>query len=114
MLELNEKLRSRGYTTGEVKWSEERSAYNLEVKLARKKQHISDSMADPHKDAKTVIIGRGLIYSKGYQDLVAIGKRLFKYDHPPFRVLNKDNQSDADTIDIKDKKQLLYHMIEEL
>ena len=113
MLELNKKLKSRGFTTGEVKWSEERSAYNLEVTLVRKQQHISDSMADPQKDAKKVIIGRGLIYSKGYQDLVAIGKKLYKYDDPPFKVMNKDDETNADTIQIKNKKQLFYYMIEE-
>jgi DNA gyrase subunit B len=113
MLELNKKLKSRGFTTGEVKWSEERSAYNLDVKLVRKQRHISDSISDTQKDAKTVIIGRGLIYSKGYQDLVVIGKKLYKYDDPPFKVMSKDNQTDADTIEIESKKQLLYHMIEE-
>ena len=111
MLQLNDQLRSRGYKTGDVKWSEERSAYNLEIKLVRKQQHIADSTADSYKDIKTVVIGRGLIYSKGYQDMVVIGKKIFKYDNPPFSVLPKDK--DAEAIEIKDKKQLLYALIEE-
>ncbi len=111
MLQLNDQLRSRGYKTGDVKWSEERSAYNLEIKLVRKQQHIADSTADSYKDIKTVVIGRGLIYSKSYQDMVVIGKKIFKYDNPPFSVLPKDN--DAEAIEIKDKKQLLYSLIEE-
>jgi DNA gyrase subunit B len=112
MLQLNEKLKARGYKTGEVKWSEERSAYNLEVKLARKQQHISVSMADPHKDTKTVVIGRGLIYSKGYQDLVAIGKKIFKYDKQPFKVFFNEKDAEEEII-IKDKQQLLHYLIEE-
>ncbi len=112
MLQLNEKLKARGYKTGEVKWSEERSAYNLEVKLARKQQHISVSMADPHKDTKTVVIGRGLIYSKGYQDLVAIGKKIFKYDKQPFKVFFNEKDAEEEII-IEDKQQLLHYLIEE-
>ena len=112
MLQLNEKLKARGYKTGEVEWSEERSAYNLEVKLARKQQHISVSMADPHKDTKTVVIGRGLIYSKGYQDLVAIGKKIFKYDKQPFKVFFNEKDAEEEII-IEDKQQLLHYLIEE-
>jgi DNA gyrase subunit B len=111
MLQLNEKIKNRGVTTGDVKWSEERSAYNLEIKLVRKQQHIADSLTESHKDTKTVVIGRGLIYSKGYQDMVVIGKKIYKYDNPPFSVFDKDN--DAKAIEIKDKKQLLYYLIEE-
>ena len=113
MLQLNEKLKAQGYSTGEVKWSEERSAYNLEVKLMRKQQHISDSMADPHKDAKKVVIGRGLIYSKGYQDLVVIGKKIFKYDQEPFSVFLKDKDTEEKIGVLEDKKQLFHYLIEE-
>jgi DNA gyrase subunit B len=111
MLQLNEKLRSRGYRTGEVIWSEERNAYNLEVILTRKNKHSTDSMTDINRETKKVVIGRGLIYSKGYQDMVVLGKKIFKYDNPPFSVVEKEKEAEA--IAIKDKKSLLDHMIEE-
>ncbi len=112
MQQLNQKLKDRGYKTGEAKWSEERSAYNLEIELARKQQHISESMEDPHNDTKKVVIGRGLIYSKGYQDLVVIGKKIFKYDQQPFKVFLKDNEA-VEEIVVEEKKQLLHYLIEE-
>jgi len=75
MLVLRDHLKEEGFDVGEVIWSEERSAYNIEVKLPRKLNHITTTVDDPAKDAKALIIGRGLIYSKAYQDLAVIGKK---------------------------------------
>jgi len=77
MLVLRDHLKEEGFDAGEVLWSEERSAYNIEVKLPRKLNHITTTVDDPEKDAKSLIIGRGLIYSKAYQDLAVIGKKIY-------------------------------------
>jgi DNA gyrase subunit B len=115
MLLLRDHLKREGYDAGEVIWSEERNAYNIEVKLPRKLKHITTTVDDPAKDAKTFLIGRGLIYSKAYQDLTVIGKKIYKYDVAPFTISDKAKESNTNTEDviIQDKKQLLTHVLEE-
>ncbi len=113
MLLLRDHLKDGGFDAGEVVWSEERSAFNIEVKLPRELKHITTTVDDPAKDAKTLIIGRGLIYSKAYQDLVVIGKKIYKYDVGPFTITDKAKESNSEDVVIQDKKQLLTHVLEE-
>jgi DNA gyrase subunit B len=113
MLLLRDHLKDGGFDAGEVVWSEERSAFNIEVKLPRELKHITTTVDDPAKDAKTLIIGRGLIYSKAYQDLVVIGKKIYKYDVGPFTITDKSKESNTEDAVIQDKKQLLTHVLEE-
>jgi DNA gyrase subunit B len=113
MLLLRDHLKGGGFDAGEVIWSEERSAYNIEVKLPRKLKHITTTSADAANDAIKLIIGRGLIYSKTYQDLVVIGKKIYKYDVGPFTITDKAKESSTEDVVIQDKKQLLTHVLEE-
>jgi DNA gyrase subunit B len=113
MLVLRDHLKEEGFDAGEVIWSEERSAYNIEVKLPRKLNHITTTVDDPEKDAKSLIIGRGLIYSKAYQDLAVIGKKIYKYDVGPFTIADKTKESRTEEVVIQDKKQLLTYVLEE-
>ncbi|MGB5620051.1 MAG: DNA topoisomerase (ATP-hydrolyzing) subunit B [Desulfobacterales bacterium] len=113
MVLLREHLKDGGFDAGEVIWSEERSAYNIEVKLPRKLKHITTTVDDPANDAIKLIIGRGLIYSKAYQDLVVIGKKIYKYDVAPFTISDKAKESNTEDVVIQDKKQLLIQVLEE-
>jgi DNA gyrase subunit B len=113
MLVLRDHLKEEGFDVGEVIWSEERSAYNIEVKLPRKLNHITTTVDDPAKDAKALIIGRGLIYSKAYQDLAVIGKKIYKYDVAPFTISDKTKETNTEDVVIQDKQQLLTHVLEE-
>lgn len=113
MVLLREHLKDEGFDAGEVIWSEERSAYNIEVKLPRKLKHITTTVDDPANDAIKLIIGRGLIYSKAYQDLVVIGKKIYKYDVAPFTISDKAKESNTEDVVIQDKKQLLIQVLEE-
>jgi DNA gyrase subunit B len=113
MLLLREHLKDAGFDAGEVIWSEERSAYNIEVKLPRKLKHITTTSADSANDAIKLIIGRGLIYSKTYQDLVVVGKKIYKYDEAPFTISDNAKESSTEDVVIQDKKQLLTHVLEE-
>jgi len=113
MVLLREHLKDGGFDAGEVIWSEERSAYNIEVKLPRKLKHITTTVDDPANDAIKLIVGRGLIYSKAYQDLVVIGKKIYKYDVAPFTISDKAKESNTEDVVIQDKKQLLIQVLEE-
>jgi DNA gyrase subunit B len=91
-----------------VTWNEERNAYNLRVSFTRKQ-----GMENIQRAVIPVTIGRGLIYSKPYQDLVVLSKKVFPHDHPPFSVIQKNKEEPAEPRLIDDKKQLLTHLIEE-
>jgi DNA gyrase subunit B len=75
--------------------------------------HIATTVDDPAKDAKALIIGRGLIYSKTYQDLVVIGKKIYQYDVAPFTISDKAKETNTEDLVIQDKKQLLSYVLEE-
>lgn len=112
MTQLRQKLIDRGYPVEELIWNDERDVYNLTVRM--KAEPDQTGAGDEHRrslSSKPIIIGRGLVYSKNFQDLVIIGPRIFKYDHPPFVVREKDKEGEPTTIE--DKQQLLDFLIEE-
>jgi DNA gyrase subunit B len=108
MQALRETLLKKGYRVGDLTWNEERNAYNLEVAFTPKQR-----MEDMPRNAIPVTIGRGLIYSKPYQDLVVLGKKVFPYDLPPFRVIQKKREAPTEPRLIENKKRLLTILIEE-
>ncbi len=113
MLQLKETLIGKGYNVGEVTWNEDRKAYNMVVNLVATVKRNGDFAEDSSKTTKPVTIGRGLIYSKGYQDLVVIGKKILKYDHPPFTVADKNIESDVQSNNIDTKRDLLNYLVDE-
>ena len=63
------------------------------------------------KDVMPVTIGRSLIYSNDFQKLIVLGRNIFKYDHPPFLIFNKDKE--IDSVCMTDKASFLSFMITE-
>lgn len=108
MSDLELFLSQKGYETGELAWNEERSIYEMMVKIPVQLQKISPTF---FKDVKPVKIGRELIYSSDYQQCLVLGNKIFQYDLPPFKVLNKENENGAAVVD--DKKSLLALLMEE-
>jgi len=108
MSELVLFLSQKGYETGELSWNEMRSIYEILVKIPEQLQKISPTF---FKDVKPVKIGRELIYSSDYQQCLVLGNKIFQNDHPPFKVLNKENENGAAVVD--DKKKLLTLLMEE-
>jgi len=101
-------LSQKGYEVGELSWNEERSIYEMMVKMPTQLQKQSLTI---FKAVKPIKIGRGLIYSTDYQQCLVLGNKLFQHDHPPFKVLNKENENGSAVVD--DKKKLLAHLMEE-
>jgi len=112
MLQLKETLIHNGYNVGEVNWNEDRNAYNLDVRFQDLRQQGGFSTLEGPKTLKKITIDRGLIYSKGYQDLVVLGKKILKYDMPPFVVKSKDKESEDKAHVVHDKQGLLNFLIE--
>jgi DNA gyrase subunit B len=105
MLQLKETLIDSGYDAGEVNWNEDRKAYNLDVRFTDRRRQGGFSVDEGPKILKKITIDRGLIYSKGYQDLIVLGKKILKYDTPPFAV-KYDKQGVLNFLIEKGKKGL--------
>jgi len=112
MLKLRETLFDSGYDVGEVNRNEDRNAYNLDVWFTDRHRPGGFSMEEGPKILKKITIDRGIIYSKGYQDLVVLGKKILKYDTPPFAVRSRDKESEAKVQVINEKQGLLNFLIE--
>ena len=113
MTRLRETLIQDGYRVEEVIWNEERNAYNLEVFPFQEKQPSGDSSAVKKQTARSIVISRGFIYAKGYQDLVVIGNKIFPHDLPPFEILNRENKEGQPPVVIEDKRALLQYLVEQ-
>jgi DNA gyrase subunit B len=111
MLKLKIILTEKEYDVGEVMWNDERNIYEMAVRPPHNGNQRQFSMDLAGKNVTPVTIGRSLIYSNDFQKLIVLGKNIFKYDHPPFLIFNKDNKTDS--VCIQDKESFLSFMITE-
>lgn len=111
MTNLKESLVQKGYQVGEPCWNDNRNVYEMVVTPTPdiKKEKVFQGTAG--EDIKTITIGRGLIYSKDFQSIFVTGKKILKYDTPPFVVGSKEDPGDS--VVFKDKKGLLDYLIAE-
>ncbi len=111
MTNLKESLIQKGYQVGEPYWNDNRNVYELVVTPIPEIGKEKMVKITGGEDIKKITIGRGLIYSKDFQSISVTGKKILKYDTPPFVVGSKDDQGDS--VVFKDKKRLLDHLIDE-
>ena len=111
MTNLKESLVQRGYQVGEPDWNENRNVYEMVVtpKPDIKKEKVFQELGG--EEINRITIGRSLIYSKDFQSIFVTGKKILKYDTPPFMVGSKEDPGDS--IVFKDKKGLLEYLINE-
>jgi DNA gyrase subunit B len=111
MNHLRQSLTQKGYHVGEPYWNDERNVYEMLVTQSPEVQQDRVFQDTAGKEIKTVTIGRGLIYSKDFQSLFVTGKKILKYDTPPFTVEAKAEETDS--VIIRDKNSLLKYLIDE-
>jgi DNA gyrase subunit B len=111
MTNLKESLVQKGYQVGVPYWNDNRNVYEMVVTPTPdiNKEKISQDTVGT--DTKTITIGRGLIYSKDFQSIFVTGRKILKFDTPPFVVGSKEKQGDS--VVFKDKKELLDYLIDE-
>jgi DNA gyrase subunit B len=102
MRDLSVCLISKGFKTTEIVWSPEKDVYDLFV--------LPDE-SRPNLDQSPVKIGKGLIFSREYQNLLMLDKKISPYDTPPFQVTYPESKDEP--VSIEDKRKLFYHVIEE-
>jgi len=102
MSDLKTILANKGYQVSEISWNSERNVFNLYV---RPPEDQLDADYEPMK------IGKALVYSREYQNVLMLNKKISPYDKPPFNIsyIEKD---DAPVI-MESKKELFFHLIEE-
>ncbi|MGD2268887.1 MAG: DNA topoisomerase (ATP-hydrolyzing) subunit B [Desulfobacterales bacterium] len=108
---LGQSLTQKGYHVGEPCWNDERNVYEMLVTPSPEVQQERVFQDTAGKEIKTITIGRGLIYSKDFQSLFVTGKKILKYDKPPFTV--EDQADETDSVIIRDKNSLLKYFIDE-
>jgi len=109
MLQLKQTLSTNRYDSGDLVWNDERGVFEMTATPSgRKKQNEFRASS---RDTETVKIGISLIYSADFQKALAIGRKLFDFDYPPFLVFSQKNKEDSVTL--TEKRRLFDYMIEE-
>ncbi len=111
MAALKEALRENGYNAGELIWNEDAGIYEIVVTPESVKTPDVAFVSGSERTLTPLKIGRGLVYSNNYQKVCLLGKKILSMGSPPFKIINADKE--ADETEIKDRKTLLRHMIEE-
>jgi DNA gyrase subunit B len=111
MSKLKEALIKSGYKAEGPNWNAERSVYNLTISPSPKGQTNDNFFETAEMDAKPLVLGRGFVYSKDFQKALVLGGNILKHDSPPFVVFK--NSDETDSVEIKDKKELLHYLVED-
>ncbi len=102
MQQLCDALNLAGYACSDLAWNEERGIHEMNV-MPRK--------GSGKEGMRPLKLGRGFVFSKHFQTLLTLGKRVFTVDRPPFvlEMLDKDQKPEV----FDDKSRLLEHLVEE-
>jgi DNA gyrase subunit B len=110
--ELKDHLRKKGFETEEPYWNEDRSLFELMVSSRILETAGREAGSEIIERAFTPVrIGRGLIHSKDYQQLLVLSETIFQFDQPPFEVLDKDDK--VIRSQVNNLKELLAYLLEE-
>jgi len=111
MIFLKNLFIKKSYKATDPFWQDERKVYEIKVKNSKKNKKKDDNYEIKNEFEEYVKIGRGLVYSSDYQKIFNLAKKIFPIDNPPFFLISKDKTDEK--ILIKNKKNLLKHLMEE-
>jgi DNA gyrase subunit B len=107
MSKLREKLVKKGYVVEELKFSEDRSVFEMTVKANSDEEDDTLLHEPTGKSAGSVRIGRGLVYSNDFQKCLNLAKNILKHDSPPFKVFYKEKENNDEPQIAQNKSELL-------
>ena len=110
MSSLKEALQESGYNAGDVIWNEDAGVFEILVTPESNETPDASFVSGSERKVLPLKIGRGLIYSNNYQKACLLGKKVLNQYNPPFIIIPNDRE--AEETEIKDRKELLLHMIE--
>ena len=105
------KLMDSGFDILEIIWKEEKKSHEIVVDCTRHISTLPTRPGDMVSRVKHFKIGKNLIYSRNFQKAVLLGKRIARYDIPPFEVLDVEGKTLVQKIDTKSR--LMQYMVEE-
>jgi DNA gyrase subunit B len=108
---IKNRLEEKNFQVGDLVWNEERDVFEMAV-LAETEEQLEISKDDRIfvRKPQPVTIGRGLVYSKDFQKCLILGRKIFKYNHPPFSIVNGEPTGGPGNIG--DLKELLVLLLE--
>ncbi len=83
--------------------------YNEELKIHELLVTPKVEKDDYGKELTQIKIGRGFVHSKDYQKCFILGSKIYKYDHPPFKVSSIEKESVE--AELNTKKALYNYLI---
>ena len=107
MSKLREKLIKKGYIVEELKFSDDRSVFEMTVKTNSDEEDDALLHEPTGKSSDSVKIGRGLVYSNDFQKCLNLAKIILKYDFPPFTVSYKEKEEKDEPQIAQNKSELL-------
>ncbi len=108
---LKDDLLESGYNAGDMIWNEDAGVYEIVVTPDDTDNADVAFVSGTEKSFVPLKIGRGLVYSNNYQKACLLGKKIVLQDNPPFIISLTDK--DIEDTEIKYKKELFGHMLEE-
>ena len=111
MSQLREVLIKKGYGIDDLKWNEERHVFEMFINMPDAGQDDGLISGPSDKAIGAVRIGPGLIFSSVFQKCLLLGKKIIKYDFPPFVVFHKEKKYEPLTTN--DQSELLDFFMQE-
>jgi DNA gyrase subunit B len=105
------KLMESGFDIVEILWKEEKKSHEILVDCTRHISSLPTRPGDMVSRVRHFKIGKNLIYSRNFQKAVLLGKRIARYDIPPFEILDAEGKTLIQKIDTKSR--LMQYMVEE-
>ncbi len=109
MNKLREKLTQKRYETGVLSWNSGLNIFELMVEKMEEEQIRPDERG---QDSRAVTIGKRLIYSKDFQKCLILAEKIEKFNKPPFKVRNIDDNKEKNEDIIENKRKFLEYMME--
>jgi len=111
MMALKKELLQHQYETLDIQWNHERDVYEMTVipDEALKNELLMKNPFLTH--VGPIRIGKGLVYTADFQKARMLGKKIIKYDVPPFAVVSKDKKDNP--VEFENKKALYEYLVEE-
>jgi len=100
-----------GYIAGDLSWNDDRDVYEM---LIHPNEELKKEILIHNPfiaDVRPIKIGRDLVYSSDFQKGRILGQKIFKYDHSPFKVYNKEKEDGV--VSFENKREFLSFLMDE-
>jgi DNA gyrase subunit B len=87
-------LSENGFLVDDIIFNEEKQIYEFFITIPVQDDEEEFITGKPMTDIKPVKIGRNLIYSNRYQNMVVLAQRIAEFNQPPFKIFNSETDKE--------------------